>query len=214
MSVNLSARQFELESVADTVAQVLRETGADPTWLELELTESLAQHDVDGVCATIDELAAMGVRCSIDDFGTGYSGLSYLGRFQLCALKIDKGFIQAIGSEEHQQRGSDPSSVVAAVIALGRSFGVRVIGEGVETLDQLGFLVAHGCDEIQGYLFSPPIDTEAFESLLMLERIASGPGRLNSLRAALPSAATPRADVGVPDSNVIPIEELRLRASG
>jgi predicted signal transduction protein with EAL and GGDEF domain len=93
------------------------------------------------------------------------------------------------------------------VIALGRSFGVRVIGEGVETLDQLGFLVGHGCDEIQGYLYSPPIDAEAFESLLMLERIANGPGRLESLRAALPAGDTP------PTAKVIELDEHRIRTA-
>jgi diguanylate cyclase (GGDEF)-like protein len=205
VSVNLSARQFELESVPDLVAQVLRETGADASWLELELTESVAQHDVDVVSRTIDELAEMGVRCSIDDFGTGYSGLSYLGRFRLSALKIDKGFVQAIDAERGDGSGRDPSSVVAAVIALGRSFGVRVIGEGVETLEQLGFLVEHGCDEIQGHLFSPPLDTEAFESLVMLERIG-GVGRLDSLLAALPDAPS--------GAQVIELHDHRLRASG
>jgi EAL domain-containing protein (putative c-di-GMP-specific phosphodiesterase class I) len=185
VSVNLSARQFELDSISDVVASVLRETGADPTWLELELTESLAHGNIEEVTATLADLAEMGVRCSIDDFGTGYSGLSYLGRFPLHALKIDRAFVQAIDAELPPGVHGDPTSVVGAVIALGRSFGLRVIAEGVETHEQLRWLLDHCCDELQGHLFSPPLDADAFESLLMLERVATGPGRLEVLQSAL-----------------------------
>jgi diguanylate cyclase (GGDEF)-like protein len=209
VSVNLSARQFELDSISDTVALVLRETGADPSWLELELTESLAQHDIDGVARTLQELADMGVRCSIDDFGTGYSGLSYLGRFPLYALKIDKAFVQAI-DEPRVDGVGDPTGVVGAVIALGRSFGLRIIAEGVETHEQLGFLLDHGCDELQGHLFSPPVDAECFESLVMLERVANGPGRLDVLKAALRTAERNRARA---EANVIHLGGRRLGRS-
>jgi diguanylate cyclase (GGDEF)-like protein len=209
VSVNLSARQFELDRVADTVAMVLRETGADPRWLELELTESLAQHDIDEVATTLRDLAEMGVRCSIDDFGTGYSGLSYLGRFPLFALKIDKAFVQTIDAPRPDDaRGpGDHSGVVGAVIALGRSFGLRIIAEGVETHQQLGFLIDHGCDELQGHLFSPPVDAESFESLVMLERVANGPGRLEVLKSALATAERNRHRN---DANVIHLGGRRL----
>jgi EAL domain-containing protein (putative c-di-GMP-specific phosphodiesterase class I) len=212
VSVNFSARQFELDRVADIVAQVLRETEADPTWLELELTESLAHHDIDQVSDTLADLAAMGVRCSIDDFGTGYSGLSYLGRFPLHALKIDKGFVQAIDAPRPQGTVGEPESVVAAVIALARSFSLRVIAEGVETLPQLRFLLDNGCDELQGHLFSPPIEVDAFESLLMLERVATGPGRLAVLRSELEAMRADDAQRHAA-SNVIHLGGRRLRIS-
>jgi diguanylate cyclase (GGDEF)-like protein len=212
VSVNLSARQFELDRVADSVAQVLRETGADPGWLELELTESLAHHDIDEVSGTLVELEAMGVRCSIDDFGTGYSGLSYLGRFPLHALKIDKGFVQAIDAPRPIGTFGEPASVVAAVIALSRSFGLRVIAEGVETLEQLRFLLDNDCDELQGHLFSPPLEFDAFDSLLMLERVATGPGRLAVLRQVLDNEDADAALHRVP-SNVINLGGRRLRIS-
>jgi diguanylate cyclase (GGDEF)-like protein len=211
VSVNMSARQFATESVPDTVASVLRETGADPTWLELELTESIAQHDVEQVSRTISELVDMGVRCSIDDFGTGYSGLSYLGRFPLHALKIDRGFVESIDASVGSRGGANPSTVVAAVIALARSFGLRVIGEGVETLEQLAFLVDNGCDEIQGFLFSPPLDVQAFESLLMLEKVASGPGRLEALLTAIGDGGDGQAR---PPATIIDLAGRRLRLLG
>jgi diguanylate cyclase (GGDEF)-like protein len=209
VSVNLSARQFELDRVADTVALVLRETGADPRWLELELTESLAQHDIDEVATTLKDLADMGVRCSIDDFGTGYSGLSYLGRFPLFALKIDRAFVQTIDAPrpDGAPGPGDHSGVVGAVIALGRSFGLRIIAEGVETHQQLGFLLDHGCDELQGHLFSPPVDADSFASLVLLERAADGPGRLEVLKSALVTAERNRTRN---DADVIHLGGRRL----
>jgi diguanylate cyclase (GGDEF)-like protein len=214
VSVNLSARQFELDRMADTVAWVLRETGADPTWLELELTESLAHNDIDEVTATLSELATMGIRCSVDDFGTGYSGLSYLGRFPLHALKIDRAFVAAIDDAERDPAApGQPGSVVSAVISLGHSFGLRVIAEGVETLDQLQFMLDQDCDELQGHLFSPPVDAESFASLLAIERTGVGAGRLAALKAALVLAERERRLAREVDSNVIAMTSRRLRHS-
>jgi len=175
VSVNLSPRQFQLQPVADMVARVLRITGLDASWLELELTESLAMQDMEAVSETLTDLADMGVRCSIDDFGTGYSGLSYLSRFPLAAIKIDKSFVQGIDAAEPV---ANQASIVLAVIALAKSLDVRVIAEGVETNDQLYFLLRNGCDEMQGNLFSAPVPVERFESLVMSARVAGGPGRL------------------------------------
>jgi EAL domain-containing protein (putative c-di-GMP-specific phosphodiesterase class I) len=214
VSVNLSARQFELDRMADTVAWVLRETGADPAWLELELTESLAHNDIDEVSSTLAELAVMGIRCSVDDFGTGYSGLSYLGRFPLHALKIDRAFVSAIDDTERDPTApGHPGSVVSAVISLGHSFGLRVIAEGVETLDQLQFMLDQDCDELQGHLFSPPVDAESFASLLAIERSGVGAGRLAALKAALVLAERQRRMVQEVNSNVIAMTSRRLRHS-
>ena len=208
VSVNLSARQFELDRMADAVAWVLRETGADPTWLELELTESLAHTDVDEVSGTLADLAAMGVRCAIDDFGTGYSGLAYLGRFPLHALKIDRAFVSAIDAPQRPGEVGDPAGVVTAIIALAHSFGLRVIAEGVETHEQLRFMLDHGCDELQGHLYSPPVDVQSFESLIVVERAARGPSRLDTLRSALDAVDAHRRAAGQV-SNVISLPSHR-----
>jgi EAL domain-containing protein (putative c-di-GMP-specific phosphodiesterase class I) len=210
VSVNMSARQFELDRMADAVARVLRETGADPNWLELELTESLAHSDIDEVSSTLADLAEMGIRCSMDDFGTGYSGLSYLGRFPLHALKIDRAFVSAVDPAHSRGDIGDPASVVAAVIALGHSFGLRVIAEGVETHEQLRFMLDHGCDELQGHLFSPPVDPEGFESLLRLERSASGPNRLDALKSVLAAVDSERRRAESGGTNVIAFEAHRV----
>ena len=215
VSVNLSARQFELDRMSDTVAWVLRETGADPTWLELELTESLAHNDIDDVAATLADLSAMGIRCSVDDFGTGYSGLSYLGRFPLHALKIDRAFVSAVDTGRDRGTIGDPASVVSAVISLGHSFGLRVIAEGVETHGQLRFMLEHDCDELQGNLFSPPIDADSFETLVVLERSANRPSRLDTLKSTLATLEVERRRVEIADldSNVVAMAARRLRRS-
>jgi diguanylate cyclase (GGDEF)-like protein len=175
ISVNLSPRQFQLDRVADMVARVLRATEADPSWLELELTESLAMQDVDDVATTLHDLDQMGVGCSIDDFGTGYAGLSYLSRFPLRAVKIDKSFVQGL---DDPATSGNQESIVLAVIAMAKGLKLQVIAEGVETNTQMYFLLRNGCDQMQGFLFSPAVTVDRFEDLVMLERIAGGAGRL------------------------------------
>src|SRR4051794_1848732 len=174
IAVNLSPRQFQLTQVEDLVARCLRHSGLDPRWLELELTESLALQDIDQVSKTLTEIRAMGVQCSIDDFGTGWSGLSYLARFPVTCLKIDKAFVQSISEDDTGEH----TSIVLAIIALAQGLKLKVVAEGVETNAQLYFLLRNGCDEMQGFLFSPPVTAERFEELVMLERVAKGPGRL------------------------------------
>jgi diguanylate cyclase (GGDEF)-like protein len=174
MAVNLSARQFQLQNVADMMARVLRTTGANAGLIEVELTESLAMQNAARVEATLCELVDMGVRCSIDDFGTGYSGLRYLARFPLSTIKIDKVFVQSIDDPD---AAANEASIVLAVIAMARGLGLRVVAEGVETREQLEFLLRNGCDEIQGLLFSPPLTAGKFESLLMRERFTVGASR-------------------------------------
>ena len=178
VSVNLSPRQFQLQRVADLVASVLRLSGINPARLELELTESLALQDPQVVSATLSDLRAMGVECSIDDFGTGWSGLSYLSHFPINALKIDKSFVQGICADNAVDQTGNQASIVLAIIAMAKGLGLRVIAEGVETPEQLYFLLRNGCDQMQGNLFSPPVPPERFEQLVMLERVAGGQGRL------------------------------------
>lgn len=158
VAVNLSPRQFQLQRVQDLVARVLRITHCPANLLELEVTESLALQDPDGVATVMAELHAMGVRCSIDDFGVGYSGLSYLDRFSFDAIKIDRKFVEGIDE--------DGAPIVTAVIAMAKGLQIDVIAEGVETMAQFEFLRRHGCDMMQGFLFSRPLPAREVEPLL------------------------------------------------
>jgi diguanylate cyclase (GGDEF)-like protein len=179
VAVNLSLRQFQQQRIDDVTARVLRATGLDPELLELEVTESLAMHEPDDVTTTLQDLRAMGVRCSIDDFGTGYSGLSQLTRLPIDKVKIDKSFVATIDRNRE-------APIVMAVVALAHGLGLEVVAEGVETDIQLERLQELGCDEMQGFLFSEPVSAEHFEQLLMLEDVSPGAGRLVGLPNGLP----------------------------
>jgi EAL domain-containing protein (putative c-di-GMP-specific phosphodiesterase class I) len=172
VAVNLSARQFQQQKIEDLTASILRRTGLDARFLEYEVTESLALQDPEAISATLRDLKEMGVQCAIDDFGTGYSGLSYLTRFPIDRLKIDKSFVKTIGEDG----GNAP--IVVAVVAMAHSLNMEVVAEGVETQEQLEFLRRLGCDQMQGYLFSRPLPADRLENLLMLELVIPGPGRL------------------------------------
>jgi len=159
MSVNLSALQFRRAGLAETVAGVLCSSGLPPHLLELELTESVLLQDVENNLDMVRRLKALGVRLSIDDFGTGYSSLSYLKRFAVDRLKIDRSFMRDINSDP------DDAAIVRAVIQLASSLRLGIIAEGVETVEQLDFLRAERCQEVQGHLFSralTPSDLELF----------------------------------------------------
>ncbi|MDN2699539.1 EAL domain-containing protein [Janthinobacterium sp. SUN073] len=159
LAVNLSARQFKQRNLLHAVAQALAETGLAAAHLELELTESMVMHDVEQATAIMANLKALGVQLSIDDFGTGYSSLAYLRHFPIDVLKIDKTFVSDITHD-------DDAAIVRAIISLAHSLRLKVIAEGVETVQQLAFLRQHGCDQMQGYLFSRPLTAPAFEALL------------------------------------------------
>ncbi len=160
VSVNLSARQFRGGALVPTIARVLRESGLKPSCLELELTEgSIMGHD-EAFGAMFQELKALGVRLAIDDFGTGYSNLSYLARFPLDTLKIDRTFVSNV-TEMPQA-----ASLAKAVVSLGHSLGLTVVAEGVETAAQLRFMREQGCDEMQGYYISPPVPAAELDALL------------------------------------------------
>ncbi|MDX0626564.1 EAL domain-containing protein [Sinorhizobium medicae] len=164
ISVNVSARQFRERNWASRVAEILKETGLEARYLELELTESLIMQDVPGAIATMHALEAIGVHLAIDDFGTGYSSLSALKRFPVRRLKIDRSFVTDIPLD------ADDMAITYAIISLAQKLGLRVIAEGVESEAQVEFLQKAGCDEIQGYFFSRPLSAEAFESLLSSAR--------------------------------------------
>lgn len=171
MAVNLSPRQFRQKDLAEMVARVLRETGLEPRYLELEVTESLVMHDVDIATSVLEKLKNLGVRLAMDDFGTGHSSLSCLKRFPFDKLKIDMSFVQDIANAP----GSD--AIIRAIIAMAHSLNMRVIAEGVETEKQLGYLRVHQCDEMQGFFFSRPLPPHDFERLLREGRRLQFPGR-------------------------------------
>lgn len=160
MAVNLSARQFLQKNLVDIVADALKQSGLEARYLELEITEGTLM-DTTTLCSeNLQRLKEMGVQISIDDFGTGYSSLSYLKKLPIDTLKIDQSFIRDITDN------SDGAAIAAAIIAMAVSLRLNVLAEGVETDKQLSFLCAQGCNEIQGFSFSQPIEADAFASLM------------------------------------------------
>jgi diguanylate cyclase (GGDEF)-like protein/PAS domain S-box-containing protein len=164
VAVNLSARQFGAADLLPGIERVLLETGLDPACLELELTESLFMSDVTPAVELLHRMKALGVQLSIDDFGTGYSSFSYLSRFPIDVLKIDRSFVNDLHVD------ANDAAIVASIIALAHNLRLSVIAEGVETVEQLDYLRHQGCDEMQGYYFSRPLPDLEFEQLLRQQR--------------------------------------------
>ena len=160
VSANVSNSLFHGRTLPATVADALRDSGLNPSQLELELTESIAMRDVEASVTMLEGLRTMGVRLSIDDFGTGYSSLSYLQRFPLSRLKIDQSFVRDLLTNENNVKST------RAIIAMAHSLNLSVLAEGVETEGQLARLRAEGRDEVQGYLFSPPKPAADIRKLL------------------------------------------------
>jgi len=160
VEVNLSAVQFREKTLVETIKWVLDAIELEPECLELEITETVAMSDIEDTVQVFKNLADLGVSLSIDDFGTGYSSLSYLKRFPVKRIKIDKAFVSDIGTEHN------PGAIARAVTTLGHSFGMEITAEGVETEQQLSFLLDIGCDEVQGYLFSRPLNSDDFRSFV------------------------------------------------
>jgi diguanylate cyclase (GGDEF)-like protein/PAS domain S-box-containing protein len=160
IAVNISAMQFRDEKFLEGVVAVLSETGLDPAVLELELTERVLMNRADSTESILKTLKSQGIRLAVDDFGTGYSSLSDLGRFPIDTLKIDQSFVRQI------TRAPDQTNLVNAAISMGRSLNLRVVAEGVETLEEMAFLRAHECDEAQGYYFSRPMPSKQFAAFL------------------------------------------------
>lgn len=162
VAINLSARQFREIGLPETVARVLHETGLSPNFLMLEITETNAMQDVEYTIATLEVLKDMGLGIALDDFGTGHSSLSYLKRFPIDLLKIDKSFIQDVPDDP------DDACIITAIVGLSQNLGMKVIAEGVETEKQLAFLRAIRCEQMQGFFFSRPLPTrrtlELFDS--------------------------------------------------
>jgi EAL domain-containing protein (putative c-di-GMP-specific phosphodiesterase class I) len=160
LAVNVSAVELRAKDFVAEVQVILSETGFDPTCLELEITETFLMQESTSTSETLTALKKLGMHLALDDFGTGYSSLSFVKRFPIDTLKIDQSFVRDVISDE------DDASIVRAVIDMGRSLRKRVIAEGVETREQLDFLVDYGCPEAQGFYFSRPLQADKFAKLL------------------------------------------------
>ncbi len=159
MAVNLSPRQFKDPALVEVITAALQESGLPAHCLELEITESMIMNSVDQAAQTAAVIKSLGVRLAIDDFGTGYSSLSQLKQFPIDTLKIDRSFIRELPGNQ------DDQAITDAIISLGKALGVNIVAEGVETAAQEAFLRERGCDEIQGFLYSPPCSADAFVQL-------------------------------------------------
>ncbi len=164
MAVNLSPQQFRRRDILERIVAIVHECELPPGALEIEITESAIMEDVDRAVVTMRELNRNGVRLAIDDFGTGYSSLAYLKRFPLDNLKIDRSFVSGLPGD------MEDAAIVDAIVAMGHRMGLKVIAEGVETVEQLGYLRGLQCDEIQGYLFSPPVPAEHLLQMLKSDK--------------------------------------------
>jgi len=157
--VNISARQFHDQDLAQTVIRIVEETGLSPKYLDLELTESAIMQDAEFAAGMLTRLKSMGINISIDDFGIGTSSLASIKRLPIDALKIDKSFVMEATSDP------DDAQLVMAIIMLAHNLRLKVIAEGVETEDQLRFLQLLRCDEIQGYFFSKPLPADTLANV-------------------------------------------------
>ncbi len=177
VSVNLSPRQFREKNLVEMIAGVLADTGLEPRFLDLEITEGMVMHDAETAIVLLERLHQLGIQLSVDDFGTGYSSLAYLKRFPVQTLKIDQSFVRDL-----TVAGND-AGIVKAIIAMADSLKLGVIAEGVETKEQLASLANLRCGEYQGYYFSRPVPAADFVRLLQRDRSSAGAVRNERRRA-------------------------------
>ena len=187
MAVNLSPRQFMDPDLPAMVAGVLERSGIAPPLLELEITESVMSPDMEAALAKLTAIRRLGLRLAIDDFGTGYSSLSQLKRLPIDVLKIDRSFIKGI---PHVR---EDVAITEAILALGRTLGVRIVAEGVETAEQEAFLAARHCHEMQGFYFSPAVPPLDVARLLLTDAQPTSAGLARTgLRGSRTPSARPR----------------------
>jgi EAL domain-containing protein (putative c-di-GMP-specific phosphodiesterase class I) len=172
VAVNVSPRQLQHKSIVGLVRRVLNETGMDPAYLELELTESLILHNHAEIKSVLFDLKNMGLTIAIDDFGTGHSSLANLQLLPIDAVKIDKSFVHSITNDEHS------AAIAVAVVEMARKMGIRVVAEGVEMEEQVAYLYSHQCDVMQGFYFSRPVPAAEFETLLSADLEMQNPFKL------------------------------------
>ena len=185
MAVNLSTRQFDDDNLLADVKAVIAATGIDPACLEIEITESMLVRDARRATEVLTAFKALGIRLSVDDFGTGYSSLSNLKRFPVDTIKVDRSFIRDLSSDHEDQ------AIAQAIISMGRTLGMTVIAEGVETHEQVEFLRVWGCDEIQGFYYSKALPAQAIAELVKAHPSGVLPGKdvVQVLRTRSPDSA-------------------------
>ena len=184
VSVNLSARQFYRDDLAQRISEIVRDVGCDPSWIELEVTETSLLHDLDAIRKVLHQLRNEGFTVAIDDFGTGYSSLTHLKHFPIDTLKIDISFIADLETD------AQDAAITEAIIGLARGLGLKVVAEGVGTQAQLEFLEARGCHCFQGFWVSQPLPTDQF---LRIRAQAAGGARLIPPLRSEPLTPTARA---------------------
>lgn len=160
IAINVSGHQLQDRSIIDQIKLILQQTGMETHFLEIEITESVLMQNPEATRSVLQELRNLGIKVSIDDFGTGYSSLAYLKLFPVNAIKIDRSFIIDI------ERSEKYAALTASIIEMGKKLKLKIIAEGVETLGQLEFLKEHRCDEVQGYLYSTPVNAQGIITLL------------------------------------------------
>jgi EAL domain-containing protein (putative c-di-GMP-specific phosphodiesterase class I) len=178
VSVNLSALQFSHPDLVQLVRDCLKSHSLEPRYLTLEITESTAMSDADASMAILRQLSDMGVRISIDDFGTGYSSLLYLKRLPASELKIDRGFVRDLAHD------TEDAAIIAAIVALGRTLNLRIVAEGVETIEQQKFLTSLGCNSLQGFLLGRPMPADLFAQTARLAEATAAAVKADARRTA------------------------------
>ena len=169
IAVNISSLQFQQNEFIESVAKIIRETGANPNQIELEITESIAMGPIENILAKLSFLKQMGFQIAMDDFGTGYSSLHYLSQFPIDRLKIDRSFIASLEKSEKD------AAIVRLIVMMAKGLNFQVLAEGVEEEVQKEFLEDIRCDEFQGYLFSRPLGVEECEQLILKHKKVSNP---------------------------------------
>jgi len=164
VSVNLSARQFYREDLAQRISDIVKTEQCEPSWIELEVTETSLLHDLDAIRKVLHQLRDEGFTVAIDDFGTGYSSLTHLKHFPIDTLKIDISFIADLETDPQD------AAITEAIIGLARGLGLKVVAEGVGTREQLEFLDIHGCDSFQGFWMSKPLPADEFTAFVAQRR--------------------------------------------
>ena len=200
VSVNISARQLRENSFVEQVVRILDSTGLAPSYLDLELTESVVMADSEEIVQKLTRLKQLGVGISVDDFGTGYSSLSYLKHLPIDCIKVDRSFVQDIVYDP------DDKAIVEAVIAMGHALGLGVIAEGVETIEQLKLLRKHNCNEAQGYYFSKPLEPRMFEEFMRLRGYGEPPLR-EKIRQFSPNGSFKESAILVSNNTLAPVPE-------
>ncbi|MCP4253070.1 MAG: EAL domain-containing protein, partial [Candidatus Scalindua sp.] len=163
IAVNVSAKQFKQKGLVDLINNTLKETGLDPDFLELEITESCILENANIAIDMMHEIKKMGIHLSVDDFGVGYSSLNMLKQLPIDKLKIDRSFVKGVTTNAHD------ATIVKSIISLAHNLNLKVIAEGVETREQLEFIRSHDCDGIQGYLVDKPELPGKYKNLVVSE---------------------------------------------